>query len=317
MSSSISESVVKNAITGISSLLETIKTPEFTKTCETIFYTRDKVVISGVGKSGNIAKKIASTFSSLGIKSIFLNPTDASHGDLGVIGKSDTVILLSKSGESIELEDIIKHSKSLNIPIISFTMNENSLLSNESMISLVLANTPDGFDQLKSAPMSSMTTMLCLGDAIAAEVATRRKITPEDYKKNHPGGKIGFKLTKIRYIMRSAEAEIPIVSPEADLKTVIMEITEKRLGITAVAAANRSLIGVITDGDLRRHMSANNFSEISAENLATKTFKYLLENTFIDEAVEFLTANKITSSFVLNDDKKIVGVVNIHDLLKK
>ena len=110
MSSSISESVIKNAIIGITSLFETIKKPEFTKTCDTIFYTRDKVVISGVGKSGNIGKKIASTFSSLGIKSIFLNPTDASHGDLGVIGKSDTVILLSKSGESIELEDIIKNS---------------------------------------------------------------------------------------------------------------------------------------------------------------------------------------------------------------
>ena len=117
--------------------------------------------------------------------------------------------------------------------------------------------------------------------------------------------------------MRSLDSEIPTVAQDADLKAIIMEITEKRLGIPGVATADRSLIGVITDGDLRRHMSENNFSEISAQNLATTKFKYLLENTFIDEAVEFLTANKITSSFVLNDDKKIVGVVNIHDLLKK
>ncbi len=308
--------VVENAKKGVASLEKVVKSKEFELAVDTVFYTRGKIIISGVGKSGNVAKKIASTMASLGIKAMFLHPTEASHGDLGIISEGDTAILLSKSGTSIELEDIIRYSKSIGIPIISFIMNSESFLAKESDFPLILDNIEDGFGEISSAPMSSMTTMLTLGDAISAAVALRKNVSRNEYKIFHPGGKIGKSMTKLKYMMRSDPLQIPLVNKEANLQDVILEITQKTLGIVGVLDGN-SLIGIITDGDLRRYLSKNGLKDIKALEIATKNFKYLIPNIFVDEAVEFLTQNKITSSFVLDENKSVCGVVNIHDLFKQ
>ncbi|QED23422.1 KpsF/GutQ family sugar-phosphate isomerase [Candidatus Deianiraea vastatrix] len=304
--------VLENAKNGISSLDKIVKSEVFEKVIDAIYYTKGKIIISGVGKSGFIARKFAATLCSFGKQAIFLSPTDASHGDLGVISNDDTVILLSKSGYTIELQDIIKYCQSVKVPIISITMDENSFLAKESNITMVLPNLPDGFMQI-NAPMSSMTTFLTLGDAISTSIAIKNNLDREKYRLYHPGGKLGKSMTKIKYIMRTGD-KIPLVSEDETIDNTILEMNAKMLGFTAVGTLE-SPKGIITDGDLRRFMSQKTDDKKYAKDIMTKNFKYVTVEMFLNETAQFLTQNKITSTVVLNDKGEISGAVNIHDLL--
>jgi len=306
--------VIQNAKDGISSLESVITSDIFIETLDTLYYTKGKIILSGVGKSSFIGKKIAASLSSIGKQAIFLDPTNASHGDLGLISKDDSIILLSKSGASIELQDTIKYSQNLNIPIISVTMNKNSFLAKESTIAIILEDIKDGFSGLNNIPMSSMTTFLTLGDCICTGVAIKIGVNKEKYGMFHPGGKIGRSLTKIKYIMRSEE-RIPLVCENETMENIIIEMNSKMLGITGVGDVN-GLLGIITDGDLRRHISDFHNKKKCAKDIMTLNFKYITSEMYLDDAIDFLTKNNITSSLILNEDNKVVGAINIHDLLK-
>ncbi len=306
------EKILQNAKTGVASLESVIKSEVFAKVIDVLYYTNGKIIFTGIGKSGYIAGKIAATLSSLGKQAIFIHPSEASHGDLGLISPNDCLVALSKSGTSLELEDIVQYTQHNRIPIIAITMDGETFLARESSMAIVLENVPDGCLGMNS-PMSSMSTMLVLGDCIAAALALKIGFNKDKYSLLHPGGKLGKSMTKVKYIMRGID-KIPLVPENANLHDIVMEITQKMLGITGVGTAN-NLVGIITDGDLRRALSGENLN-VTAKNIMTPKFKYLTGEMFVDNAIQFLTDNKITSSFVLDDKMKPIGAVNIHDLLQ-
>lgn len=308
----VSLNVLKNAKDGICSLEQVVISDQYKNAIDVIFYTKGKIIFTGVGKSGHIASKMAATMASLGKCAIFIHPTEASHGDLGMISKDDCIIALSKSGQSIELEDIIRYSQSKRIPVISLTMKKDSFLGKESNIPIVLEDVKDGCLEI-NAPMTSTTMMLVLGDCLAASIASKIEFKKNSYSIIHPGGKLGKSMTKIKYIMRTGE-RIPLVEIKTKISDVIVEITEKMLGIVGIVDFGK-IVGVITDGDIRRNIADKDFIFKDSFEIMTKNFKYLTEDMFLDQAVEFLVQSKITSSIVLNEEMKPIGAVNIHDLL--
>lgn len=252
--------------------------------------------------------------SSLGKSSFFIHPTDASHGDIGIISKNDCIILLSKSGESIELEDIVRYAQNNRIPVVSFSMNKESFLAKESDLAIVFDDIKDGFLDI-NAPMISTTTMLVFGDCLCAAIAHSNNFNKDQYRKLHPGGKLGKSMTKISYIMRKDD-KIPKININANMHDVIFEITSKMLGMTCIVDDKDMVVGVITDGDLRRIIEKDlNYLQLKIENVMTKDFKHLDQHVFLDEAVNLFIENKITSSIVVNEKLNPIGAVNIHDLL--
>lgn len=304
--------VLHNAQNSLNHLEKIVESGIFTSVIDMLFYTKGRIILSGIGKSGYIAQKIAASMSSLGKSAIFIHPSEASHGDLGLISENDCLIALSKSGTSIELEDIIRYMQHNRMPIISITMNKDSFLARESNIAIILDDLADGCVGT-NAPMSSTITMLALGDCIAAAIASRIGFNKDKYSLIHPGGKLGKSMTKVKYIMRTDD-RIPVVSEDTNLHDIIIEMTQKMLGITGVGDKNK-LIGVITDGDLRRTL-AKGVDNVTAKDIMTQNFKYLTHDMFVDNAIQTLTDNKITSSFVMDENMKLVGAINIHDLLK-
>ncbi len=307
--------VIKNALTGVEVINDVVKSENFTNLVEKISLCKGRVVISGVGKSGHIGNKISATLSSLGVPSIFVHPTEASHGDMGMLIQSDILIAISKSGESIELKDIILYAQSHNIDIVGITMFPDSFLGRESTIPIILPNIPDDCNGI-SAPTTSTTMTLVLGDCIAAAVAEKNNFNKEKYKIFHPGGKLGRSMTKIKYIMRKDSA-IPKVGENANMIDAILEINSKLLGMTTVVDKSNHLIGVITDGDVRRLLSKDVIDmHISVKEVMNSHPRTIDENSFIDDIANYMIENKITSIIITDSDKNVTGVANIHDILR-
>lgn len=287
----------------------------FEKAVKLIYETKGRVILTGVGKSGLICKKIAATLSSTGTPSFFLHPTDAAHGDLGMVRGEDTVIAVSNSGETQELLSIIPIIKSFGIPVIAITSNPNSSLSRISDVTINLHVEREACP-LNLAPTTSTTLTLAVGDALAGALMKLKGFKPEDFKKFHPGGKLGIRLSKIREIMRRG-SEIPRVYRETPIRDVILEISSKKLGATLVVDEKGNLLGIITDGDLRRAFERGYNLNTKAEEIMTKNPKIISEDAFAEEALKTMEKNKITVLPVINREGKISGIVHLHDILGK
>jgi len=286
----------------------------FKEAVELILNTKGKIIITGMGKSGLIGKKISATFSSTGTPSVFLHPAEAIHGDLGVISKEDIVLAISNSGETPELLAIMPTIKRWGNKIISITNNPNSTLAKLSDIHLNL-NIDKEACLLNLAPTSSSTATLALGDALAVAVYTMKGFTAEDFAKFHPGGSLGKKLMKVREIMHTGE-KLPIVKPTTPLKEVVINISEKGFGATLVVDDNNKLMGIITDGDLRRFINkGGSIDNSKAIDIMTKNPKYITLDKYVLEALEIMERHNITILPVLEDGKPI-GIIHLHDILK-
>ncbi len=282
----------------------------FVKAVELIFQQNGKVIVSGVGKSGNIAGKIAASFTSTGIPAIYLNPVDASHGDMGIVEKNDVLIMLSNSGETNELSDLINFSKKKKIKIISITSSKKSLLSKNSDISLILPAHLEA-DKLNTIPTTSTTMTLALGDALCCSVLSLRKFNKKSFSELHPGGKIGKKLRTLKEIM---DTDIPTIQLNSSIIDAVLIMTEKKYGCVVVLDKNKNIKGIITDGDLRRSIA-----KIDMKKKATSIMKsrpiLASSDLLISSAIVLMNKYSITSLIIANKNKPI-GIVNIKKCLE-
>ncbi len=286
----------------------------FSKAVEEILNTKGKVVVTGMGKSGLVGKKIAATLASTGTPSFFLHPAEAIHGDLGMISKEDLVIAISNSGETPEVLAIIPTIKRWGNKVIGITNNPSSTLARESDIHLFL-NVKKEACPLNLAPTSSSTATLALGDALAIALLEMRGFTAEDFAKFHPGGSLGKKLMRVKEIMHKGD-ELPIVNPETPLKETVIVMSEKGFGAAFVTDKKGNLVGIITDGDLRRFIKRGGSIDTGkTEEGMTFNPKTIDDNILVIEALEIMEKYNITVLPVVKDMKP-VGLVHLHDILK-
>jgi|TARA_B100001093_G_scaffold520487_1_gene616658 arabinose-5-phosphate isomerase len=286
----------------------------FTTLCEKVASCKGKFVIMGVGKSGHIAQKISATLSSTGTPSIFIHPTEAAHGDMGLINKKDVVLLISNSGETDEIINILTSLKRHSKEIASLTSNNSSTIAKSADIKIQIKSKKEACP-LDLAPTSSTTNALAFGDALAIALLEAKGFTKNDFASSHPAGKLGKKLiTKVNDLMHKGSS-VPKVSPNTILDKALLEITKKNLGITLVVDKTK-VVGIFTDGDLRR--SINNKVDIQQtkiKDLMTKSYKTISSNALAVDAAKIMEKNKIFT-LVVTEKKKYVGVISMHDLIE-
>jgi arabinose-5-phosphate isomerase len=302
---------IETEIDGLKSLLNFFD-EKYIAAVDLILNCKGKVVFSGMGKSGHIANKIAATFASTGTPSFFIHPSEASHGDLGMITQNDVVILLSNSGETKELKDIIYFCKRFEISTIGIVRRAESELTKTSTVALVLPAIPEA--NSVNAPTTSTTMMLALGDALAASLIDAHGFDAEKFGTFHPGGKLGSNFLKVKELMRR-EKDVPLVLENQKMSEVLFEMTSKHLGCAGVIDTVGGLVGIITDGDLRRHIT-NDFLAQSAVDIMTKNPITTFANTLAVEAIAIMNKKSITSLLVLDEQKKVVGILHLHDCLR-
>ena len=269
----------------------------------------------GIGKSGNIAAKISSTLSSTGTSSFYLNAAEASHGDLGSLKKNDILLIFSFSGETEEIVNIFSSCRLKVKNIISITGNKRSFLATESDLNLNIEISEEACP-MNLAPTTSSTAMLLLGDAIAISILEKRNFTPEDFAKNHPGGKLGKSFLKAKDLMVSGSS-LPVIKESEDIKNIIYEISHKGLGLTLIKNNKNKIIGIFTDGDLRRLLNKKkNIENIKIENFMTRNFQSIDENLKIKNAVILMNKNKIYSLVVKDKKDKVIGILRMHDIVE-
>lgn len=290
----------------------------FTRALGILAGVTGRVVVTGMGKSGHIARKIAATLASTGTPALFVHPGEASHGDLGMIARSDAVIALSNSGDTAELGDIIAYTRRFRIPLIGMTRRLSSALGEQSDVVLLLPPSPEACP-LGLAPTTSTTMMLALGDAIAIALLERRGFSTADFHALHPGGQLGRALLKVSDIMHKG-VELPLVPAGTALTEVILEMSAKRFGCIGVVEAGDDrkgsgrLVGIVTDGDLRRHMTPNLFGQL-ADDVMTRGPKTIRPNALVAEALGQMNDQAITTLFVTEEGRP-VGIIHIHDCLR-
>lgn len=283
----------------------------FINAVDLIFASKGRIILSGMGKSGHIGKKIAATMASTGTPAFFVHPGEASHGDLGMIAKEDVVILLSNSGETAELKDIISYCKRFNIPLIGMVRRESSVLVEASDVALVLPAVPEACTV--NAPTTSTTMMLALGDALAVALLERRGFDNDDFNVFHPGGKLGAAFLKVKDLMHGDDS-LPLIGDASLMSDALIVMTGKSLGCVGVVNKRGELLGIITDGDLRRHMSAD-LTKKKASDIMTKEPLTITEKELATKALNVMEESAITSLFVISN-KKPVGVLHVHDILR-
>lgn len=291
---------------------------EFERALDLVLSCRGKVVLTGMGKSGIVCRKIAATLSSTGTPAFFLHPAEGVHGDLGILARGDLVIAVSNSGETEELVEILPVIRRLGLGLIAVTGNARSTLARRSQVVLFLGVEREACP-LNLAPMASTTATLALGDALAAALMERRGFSIEDFARFHPAGALGRRLTlQVDDLLHDGD-EIPRVQLATPLRTAILEMTSKRLGLTGVFDAEGGLVGVITDGDLRRGLERRaDLLELTAGEVMTPDPKRVARGTLAVEALRLMEAHAITSLFVVEAEgaRSVAGVVHIHDLVK-
>jgi len=284
----------------------------FEEAIRLIMGCKGKLIVSGLGKSGHVGRKIAATFASTGTTAVFLHLAEAMHGDLGMAAGGDVAILISQSGETAELEPIIDHFQHATIPIIGITGHSGSMLSEAATVTLLLPHWPEGGPE-SVAPTTSTTMSLALGDALAMTVMRQKGFTRTDFGRLHPGGSLGARLKPVRRLMHGGES-LPLTREDSSMHETIVEMTAKRLGVVGVIDEAGYLVGVITDGDLRRNIERG--LEHTAGEFMTRDPKTIEPDDLVDDAVTLFDEYRITSLFVVKDDgegKKPVGVLHIHD----
>lgn len=289
---------------------------QFECAVELILHCRGRVVVSGMGKSGHVGRKIAATLASTGTPAFFMHPAEASHGDLGMITGEDVVIALSNSGESDEIITILPTIKRLGAKIISITGTDTSTLAKESHVHLS-AKVSQEACPLGLSPTASTTAALALGDALALCVLDLREFTAEDFARSHPGGNLGRKLlTRVKDVMRTGAA-IPCVQDNAILTDALLEMTKKGMGFTAIVNANHHPVGIFTDGDLRRAFFNNvSPSETTIAQVMHTAPKTIYLDQMAVEALEMMETHQINALMVVNHAQELIGAFNMHDLLK-
>ncbi|MEI6984813.1 MAG: KpsF/GutQ family sugar-phosphate isomerase [Rhodospirillaceae bacterium] len=271
-----------------------------------------RVVVTGMGKSGHIARKIAATLASTGTSALFVHPGEASHGDLGMIARNDGVIALSNSGETSELSDIIAYTRRFNIPLVAITRNAASTLAEQADVLLLLPDAPEACS-LGLAPTTSTAMMLALGDAIAIALFERRGFSAADFYDLHPGGQLGRALLKVYDIMHGG-GDMPLATVADSMTSVILEMSQKRLGCVGIVEANGRLAGIITDGDLRRHINCDLLATTAGMVMSQRP-KTIRPGALVAEAIGQMNTLSITSLFVTEADIPI-GIIHIHDCLR-
>ncbi|MEO6580996.1 MAG: KpsF/GutQ family sugar-phosphate isomerase [Sphingomicrobium sp.] len=281
---------------------------DFERACRLILDAKGKLIVSGLGKSGHIGRKIAATFASTGTTATFLHLAEAVHGDLGIADQGDVAILISQSGQTAELQPVIDHLEAINVPIIAITGQATSMLGAAAAVALVLPHWPEVGPEAV-APTTSTTMTLALGDALAMTVMREKGFSRTDFGRIHPGGALGVRLRPVRRLMHGGD-RLPLVSENTSMHDAIIVITEKRLGVVGVTGADGRLVGVITDGDLRRNMERGLDHPASAFMNADP--KVVAPDDLVDDALTLFEEHRITALFV-TDDGRPVGVIHIHD----
>jgi arabinose-5-phosphate isomerase len=284
----------------------------FEQAVELIFRCNGKLIVSGLGKSGHVARKIAATFASTGTTATFLHLAEAIHGDLGMAANGDVAILISQSGETAELEPVIDHFAHVEIPIIAITGNAGSTLAAAAAASLVLPHWAEVGPEAV-APTTSTTMTLALGDALAMTVMRQKGFSKADFGRLHPGGALGLRLKPVSRLMHSGDA-MPLTREDSSMHDTIVEMSAKRLGIIGVVDKDGYLVGAITDGDLRRNIERG--LDHSAAEFMTSSPKTIAADALVDDALTLFEEHRITALFVVDEDgrgKKPLGVLHIHD----
>lgn len=284
----------------------------FAEAVETLARAEGRIVLTGIGKSGHVARKIAATFASTGAPAMFVHATEASHGDLGMIGAGDVILALSKTGETRELADILAYAKRYAIPLIAITASPESALGRAADLVLKLPDAAEATGAL-NAPTTSTTLQIALGDALAVALLERRGFTPQDFSVFHPGGKLGAMLRTVGDLMHRGD-ELPLVGPGASMAEALVEMTGKRFGCVGVVEDGR-LAGIITDGDLRRHMDG--LMTHAAGEVMTRAPRVVAPDTLAAEALRLMSERvpAVTVLFVV-DGEQPVGILHVHDLLR-
>jgi arabinose-5-phosphate isomerase len=272
---------------------------------------KGRMVCTGVGKSGHVARKIAATLASTGQPALFIHATEASHGDLGMISADDAVLALSKSGETRELADVVAYAKRFGIPLLAITENSDSALGRAADIVLTLPAAPEAAEAV-DAPTTSTTLQMALGDALAVALLEQRGFTTSDFRVFHPGGKLGAALLTVEALMHK-DAELPLIKDDAEMAAALLVMTEKRFGCAGVVNATGVLEGVITDGDLRRHMDC--LMQSRAGSVMTRNPLTVTPAMLAAEALKIMNERRITVLFVVAQQKP-VGILHVHDLLR-
>lgn len=284
----------------------------FVKAVRMLMDCNGRVVITGMGKSGHIARKIAATMASTGTPALFVHPGEASHGDLGMIVGEDVVVALSNSGETAELTDLVAYTRRFSIPLIAITRGEQSALGNAADITLLLPPEPETCP-MGLAPTTSTTMMLALGDALAVAVLESKGFTAQDFRNFHPGGKIGKILLRVSEIMHTGD-ELPLANQNENMANVLVIMTRKSFGCAGIVDDSGKLVGIITDGDLRRHMNSDLLGKPAA-SIMTKNPQVIGPQALAAEALKLLNDKKRNQLMVV-DNGKPVGVLHVHDLLR-
>ena len=285
--------------------------PDFARAVDLFAGLAGRIACVGVGKSGHVARKIAATFASTGQPALFVHANEASHGDLGMIGSTDAVLLLSKGGSNRELSDITVYAKRFGIPLVAITAAPSSPLARAADVVLLIPDAEEA-PRTVDAPTTSTTLQMALGDALAVAMLERRGFGPGDFKLLHPGGKLGAALRSVSELMHEG-GELPIVAQDAPMQRALLTMTEKRFGCAGVVDADGRLVGLITDGDLRRHMDG--LMERTAGEVMTRGPKTAAPDTLAAEALRTMNESRITVLFVV-DEHRPVGVLHVHDLLR-
>ncbi len=284
---------------------------DFARAVARLSAIRGRVIVTGMGKSGHVARKIAATMASTGTPAHFVHPGEASHGDLGMITKDDAVLALSNSGETSELSDIIAYCKRFAIPLVAMVRRQSSMLVEAADIAMVLPEIPEASPV--NAPTTSTTMMLALGDAIAVALLERKGFTREDFSTYHPGGKLGKAFIRVRDIMHGGD-ELPLIAHHANMQEALLAMTAKRFGCVGVVNEDGLLTGVVTDGDLRRHMAPDLLAALVVEVMTPSPLS-IRPQALAAEALGIMNQRAITSLFVV-EEAKPVGIVHIHDCLR-
>ena len=300
--------VLDQEIKGLQALSQALD-EHFARAVECISGIKGRVIVSGMGKSGHIARKIAATMASTGTPAHFVHPGEASHGDLGMITKDDAVLALSNSGETAELADVIAYCKRFSIPLIAMARRKTSMLVDAADIAMVLPAIAEA--EPTDAPTTSTTMMMALGDALAVALVQRKGFSRDDFSVFHPGGKLGKAFIRVSDLMHE---QLPVVKEEALMSDVLLVITAKTFGCAGVIDKNGKLAGIITDGDLRRHMAADILTK-RAGDVMTKNPLSIRPAALAAEALGIMNTRSITTLFVVENEKP-VGIIHIHDCLR-
>jgi arabinose-5-phosphate isomerase len=288
----------------------------FQKAIDIIFQCKGRVVVTGMGKSGIIARKMVATMNSTGTPSIFLHPSDAVHGDLGMVRNDDVVICISKSGDTQEIRQLLPMFKRIGVPIISMVGNMHSHLAVQSDVALDISVKEEACP-LNLAPTTSTTVTLAMGDALAVTLLEKKNFTADDFAMFHPGGNLGKRLLlKIEELAITGD-QTPVIGLHASLNEAILEMTSKRLGATCVIDAHGNLAGIITDGDLRRLLQkTTNVTDLTAEQVMSKNPKTIRKGTLASIALQEMEQFSITQLIIVDEERKPFGVVHLHDLVR-